>query len=147
MTDSGPPFDTVTEPAIKQLIDAFYAKVRRHPQLGPIFAAAITDQAWPVHMQTMYGFWSSVMLTSGRYKGNPVAVHAALPGLSPSLFGTWLELFEATARAFFTPTLATAFVSKAERIAHSLKLAIFHRHAAPFTEDELRHPLPHSAVT
>jgi hypothetical protein len=51
-----------------------YAKVRADSELGPIFKRAIPGD-WGPHLATMHDFWSSIMLTSGRYKGNPVAVH------------------------------------------------------------------------
>ena len=84
--------DVVTEEAIRRLVDAFYAKVRVDPELGPIFARAIPGD-WQPHLNTMYAFWSSVMLTSGRYKGNPVAKHLAVEGITMELFERWLALF------------------------------------------------------
>ena len=72
----------MTEATIRPLVDAFYARVRRDPTLGPIFADAIAEDAWPVHLEKMYAFWSSVMLTSGRYKGDPVSTIARSPGLN-----------------------------------------------------------------
>jgi hemoglobin len=41
------------------------------------------------------------MLTSGRYSGNPVAVHRAVAGIERSLFADWLALFTETASALF----------------------------------------------
>jgi hemoglobin len=55
--------------------------VRRDPLLGPVFDRAIGADSWPAHRDKMYGFWSSVMLTTGRYKGNPLAVHAMVPDI------------------------------------------------------------------
>lgn len=52
---------------LKSLVDAFYARVRADIALGPIFNDAIGD--WPEHLEKLAAFWSSVMLTSGRYKG------------------------------------------------------------------------------
>ena len=75
-----PPCTEVTESAIKLLVDAFYTRVRRDAVLGPIFSRAIANDAWPAHLEKMYAFWSSVMLTSGRYKGNPLAVHLKVEG-------------------------------------------------------------------
>ena len=118
-------FDAITEPAIRTLVDAFYAKVRRDPALGPIFERAVAD--WPEHLAKLADFWSSVMLTSGRYKGNPMAAHAALAGLSPAMFARWLELFAETADQLFAPALAAAFREKSERIAESLQLGLFFR--------------------
>src|SRR5262249_44838965 len=90
-------FTNITEGSIATLINAFYAQVRRHPALGPIFEAAITEDEWPEHLETMQRFWSSVMLTSGRYSGNPVAVHRAVAGIERPLFADWLALFTQTA--------------------------------------------------
>ncbi len=124
-------FPAITEDSIAVLIDAFYARVLRHPALGPIFQAAIAEEEWPMHLETMRRFWSSVMLTSGRYSGNPVAVHRAVAGLERPLFAEWLALFTATASELFEPAAAEAFAAKARRIAASLQLALFHRPGQP----------------
>jgi hemoglobin len=75
----------------------------------------------------MHDFWSSVMLTSGRYKGNPVAIHLRVEGIEPQLFARWLALFDETCRELFDDDVADAFRTKAVRIAESLKLALFYR--------------------
>ncbi len=134
------PYDEVTEATIRALVDGFYARVRGDPALGPIFARAIAEDAWPAHLEKMYAFWSSVMLTSGRYKGNPVSTHRAVAGIVPSLFGNWLDLFEATAAELFVPEIADRFACTARRIAESLKLAIFFRPAQPWPEDLRQRP-------
>jgi hemoglobin len=133
-------YDEVTEETIRRLVDAFYARVRRDPILAPIFSAAIAENSWPAHLQKMYAFWSSVMLTSGRYKGDPVSVHHKVAGIEPPLFGNWLDLFEATAAELFVPAIAEQFATKARRIAESLKLALFFRADRPWTEDLRRRP-------
>lgn len=129
------PHDAVAEATIREQVDRFYAKVRRDPVLGPVFAAAIADDAWPMHLEKMYAFWSSVMLTSGRYKGDPVGVHRAVAGIAPELFGTWLDLFEATAAELFVPEIADRFAFSARRIGESLKLALFFRPDRPWPEN------------
>jgi hemoglobin len=117
--------DRVDEAAIKALVDGFYAKVRRDPVLGPVFEGAIAD--WGPHLAMMYDFWSSVMLTTGRYKGNPMAKHLRIAGIVPEMFEVWLRLFGETARETVTPPLAEHFVEKARRIAESLRLGLFYR--------------------
>ena len=119
----------VTERQIVALVDAFYAKVRRDEVLAPVFERAIAPEAWPVHLAKMYDFWSSVMLTTGRYKGNPLAVHMRLAGIEPGMFVRWLALFRATAEELFPGELAASFREKSERIAESLKLGLFYRPA------------------
>jgi hemoglobin len=121
----------LSEEAIRQLVDKFYAKVRADVELGPIFERAIADN-WGPHLATMHGFWSSIMLTTGRYKGNPVAIHLRVDGIEPQLFRRWLALFDETCRELFEDDVADAFRAKAERIAESLKLALFYRPDRPW---------------
>ena len=135
MPDMITPYDRVTESTIKAQVDAFYARVRRDAVLGPIFTDAIADHAWPAHLEKMYAFWSSVMLTSGRYKGDPVSTHRKVTAIEPPMFGNWLDLFEATAAELFVPEIARQFACKARRIAESLKLAMFFRADRPWPED------------
>jgi hemoglobin len=120
-------FTEITEPAIAALVARFYAKVRFDPLIGPVFNNAIDD--WDEHLRTLNAFWSSVMLTSGRYKGNPMAAHLKLP-IEPVFFERWLALWRETAAELFEPDLAAQFEAKARRIAESLKLALFYRPGA-----------------
>ncbi|MGV4858627.1 group III truncated hemoglobin, partial [Acetobacter senegalensis] len=63
----------LNEDGLATLVDAFYTRVRADPKLGPIFEDAVTN--CPVHLQTLTPFWSSVMLGTGRYQGQPVPPH------------------------------------------------------------------------
>jgi hemoglobin len=115
------PPQLVTDEQIETLVAAFYARVRNDPDLGPIFLQAIGAD-WTTHLKTMCDFWSSVMNTSGRYKGKPIPAHMKLSGVEPHHFERWLQLFSETARELFGSSLADLFVERAERIAESLKL-------------------------
>jgi len=115
-----------SEPQIEELVATFYARIRKDPDLGPIFSEAIGED-WGPHLRTMCSFWSSVMLTSGKYKGRPIPAHLKLSGIEPAHFARWLALFEATTADLFPPPLAAAFVERARKIAESFKLAFaFH---------------------
>jgi len=118
--------DAITDETIRNLVDRFYARIRRDAVLGPIFDRAIGDH-WPEHLAKLADFWSSVMLTSGRYKGNPLAAHAKVAALEAPMFALWLALFRATAEEIFPPDVAAVFRLKSERIAESLKLGLFFR--------------------
>ncbi len=118
--------DQITEESIHRLVDDFYDKIRADPELGPIFVRAIPGD-WGSHLATMRKFWSSVMLTSGRYKGDPVAVHRNVDGIEKELFDRWLRLFYQTSRELFVDDIADALLERAARIAESLKLALFYR--------------------
>ncbi|MGA0597739.1 group III truncated hemoglobin [Enterovirga sp. CN4-39] len=115
------------EASLATLLDRFYAKARRDPALGPVFAAAILDDSWPEHMARIEGFWRSVLFKTGTYKGNPFGAHVRLPGLTPALFARWLELFGETCREVLEPADAAALQHRAERIAESLQAGLFFR--------------------
>ena len=106
---------------IERLIHGFYADVRADPLLAPIFAAKITD--WAPHLAQMCDFWSSVMLMSGRYHGQPMPKHTPLP-IEAAHFDRWLALFEAAARRLCPRAAADALVERAGRIGESLELAM-----------------------
>ncbi len=113
----------VTEVMCRDLVDAFYARVRSDPELAPIFNSAIGDR-WDAHLAKLADFWSSVMLMTGRFKGSPMAVHAALPRAEPADFARWLALFHQTAIDVCPPEAAALFRAKADMIAQSLQLGI-----------------------
>lgn len=114
----------VTEAQLSVLVDRFYAKVREDAVLGPIFNGAIAD--WPEHLEKLTAFWSSVMLTSGRYKGNPMAAHLKhREAIRPQMFDRWLELWRETAAQTLGEHGAANVTAKAERIAESLQLGMF----------------------
>jgi hemoglobin len=116
----------LTEEELRTLVGRFYARVREDAVLGPVFDSAVSD--WPGHLETLTAFWSSVMLTTGRYKGSPVATHLRhASAIEPAMFDRWLALWGETARELLAPGPAAAVVEKAERIAESLKLALFFR--------------------
>lgn len=115
-----------TDDQIESLVATFYARIRADAVLGPIFLKAIGED-WTAHLKTMCDFWSSVMNTSGRYKGKPIPAHVKLEGVEPRHFTHWLSLFTDTAHRLFDAELAGQFVQRADRIAESLKLGFaFH---------------------
>lgn len=118
---------TFTDDEIDRLVETFYARVRRHHRLGPIFEAAIGEDGWPAHLSTLKAFWSSVLNASGRYKGQPMAAHQSVEALTEGLFTPWLNLFHQTCVEIFDAPRASIVGQKAERIAASLKLGLFFR--------------------
>jgi hemoglobin len=123
---SGVRLRRIDEETIRLLVDAFYTKVRADDQLAPVFEKAIGED-WGPHLEKMYDFWSSVLLTTGRYKGNPMVAHMRIKSIREPMFDRWLSLFAATCAELFEDDTAAIFCGKAVRIAESLKLALFYR--------------------
>jgi len=115
----------IDEAAIHALVHGFYARVREDAMLAPIFNRVIGD--WDTHLAKMCDFWSSVMLMSGRFKGNPMVAHMRLKDARPEHFTRWLALFRTTAHELFADDVACAFIGRAENIARSLQLGMFFR--------------------
>lgn len=117
---------TPTEADLAQLVPAFYARVRQDGLIGPVFESAIDD--WDDHLGRLVAFWSSVMRTTGRYKGSPVAAHLThLAVISPAMFDRWLALWTAVTAEMLSAPKAAALQEKAARIAESLKHALYFR--------------------
>ena len=113
----------ITEDDIARLVAAFYDRIREDAVLGPVFNGAIDD--WPHHLGKLEAFWSSVMLTSGRYKGQPMVAHVRHePHMTAENFARWLALWREISAELLAPEAAGAFQEKADRIAESLQLGV-----------------------
>ena len=143
------------EKDLERLVDRFYAKVRDDQMIGPLFNSAVAD--WPEHLEKLTAFWSSVMLTSGRYKGNPMAAHVRHgSNIEPQMFDRWLALWSETATELLDGPAAARVLdrrravlprrgaarhgllppswprpSASQRASSSASTSNFHRNAAP----------------
>ncbi|MDQ2879126.1 MAG: group III truncated hemoglobin [Pseudomonadota bacterium] len=118
------PDDTLAEADLERLVPAFYARVRDDALIGPVFNRAIDD--WEAHLAKLTAFWSSLMLTSGRYKGQPVAAHLKhKAALTPEMFDRWLALWADVTSELLAAPKARALQDKAARVAQSLQLALW----------------------
>lgn len=125
---SDPRLASVNEETIRTLVHGFYGRIRDDADLGPIFNREIAADRWPVHLDKMCAFWSSVLLRTSGYGGRPLAPHLRLEELNDAHFQRWLDLFIEAARAAFDEAGAAAVTGFAERIAYSFRLSMaFHR--------------------
>lgn len=113
----------LNDATIGRVLVVFYDRVRQDPHLGPVFNGIVTD--WGEHLVRLEEFWSSVMRTSGRYKGNPVAMHVMHAAqIRPFMFERWLEIWRRTTDEMLDPAIARQMQAKAARIAERLSLAL-----------------------
>lgn len=111
----------LTEQDLAMLVDRFYEQVRVHPELGPVFNAAIDD--WPEHKRMLTAFWSSVALGTKSYRGNPMAAHRPHP-IRAEHFEQWLSLWQRTANEVLAPEHAAQVMEYATRIGQSLRYGL-----------------------
>ncbi|MDB5241965.1 MAG: sec-independent protein translocase TatC, partial [Spirosoma sp.] len=61
---------------VEELVGQFYGKIRQDVMLGPVFDV-VAQVDWEHHIPRLVGFWSTVLLGSDQYRGNPVLPHLA----------------------------------------------------------------------
>lgn len=112
---------------IQALVEAFYAKIRVHDQLGPIFNAVITD--WEEHFVVLTDFWETQLFLKRHYTGNPVRVHQEVDRKTGNVitsehFGLWLNLWFATIDELYHGEIAWIAKNRAQKMSTMLFLKI-----------------------
>lgn len=112
----------ITPEQIDRVMVAFYAGIRRHPELGPIFAAHVSD--WPEHEAKIARFWKNAILGERQYDGNPMQAHLAAGDVRVAHFAPWLALFDETLARTLPAQPAAAWSALAHRIGDSLSMGL-----------------------
>ena len=106
-----------TKEDVKHLVDTFYARVREHEILGPIFNDKI-GELWFLHLDTLSRFWETLLLDNRTYFGAPFPKHFDLP-IKVEHFSMWLTLFEQTVDDLFKGEKAEEAKHRARQLAKS----------------------------
>ena len=120
----------ITVDNINDFLTVFYARIRKDEVLGPIFDSYIgtSKQEWKEHVDIIGSFWSSVLLRTRTFKGNPMQTHLAITEIKEEHFTMWLAIFHKTAMEYYTMDSANKFIEASNRMAFSLNKNIcFHR--------------------
>lgn len=117
-----PPRFDITDDQIAAVVHEFYAVMREHPGLGPVFAAHVHD--WPAHEAKIIHFWRNAILHERSYSGNPMQVHQAAGDVRAGMFEVWLGLFDAVLRREVPPDTAAAWSALAHRIGRGLRMGV-----------------------
>lgn len=100
---------------IQIMVNSFYEKVRQDDLLGDIFNSIIQDN-WAAHLEKMYRFWQTVLLSEHTYYGSPFVPHAKLP-VEKKHFERWKSLFFETVDEHFNGEKAEEAKWRAEKMA------------------------------
>lgn len=106
------------------LLRRFYADVRQHHVIGPIFTARIDD--WHSHLEKIAGFWSGLTGGPALYGGGMAARHIPLQLEEPH-FAAWLELWRRHCRAHLGASEAEEMIQIAEALGQRLRAITAHR--------------------
>ena len=109
------------EAQIARLVDRFYDKVRADALLGAVFNPVVDD--WDAHKRLLTAFWCSVVLRSGTYRGNPMAMHRP-HRIHGGHFERWLALWRETTHELLDAESAATMYAYAQRIGQGLQLGL-----------------------
>jgi hemoglobin len=105
-------------PGLQLLLRRFYADVKQHNEIGPIFAAHIED--WPAHMEKIADFWSGLTGGPALYGGGFAGRHMPLK-LEERHFQAWLGLWHRHCQAHLPATEAADMIAIAEALGQRLR--------------------------
>lgn len=108
-------------PGLTRLLRQFYADVRQHQEIGPIFNARIGN--WPEHLEKIADFWTSATGGPPSYAGPMPQRHFPL-GLSEAHFEAWLDLWRRNCRIHLPADVAEEMIALAEGIGERLRFLI-----------------------
>lgn len=117
-----PPRFPVSPAQIDRVVAEFYAAIRSHPGLGPVFAAHVRD--WPEHEAKIARFWRNAILHERSYDGNPFAIHRAAGNVTAPMFAVWLGLFDSVLQRELPKPLAAGWSELAHRIGRGLRMGV-----------------------
>ena len=121
-----PPRFPVSSAQIDEVVTRFYARIRQHEVLGPVFFASIPDDAarWAHHEEKIGRFWRNAILHERSYSGNPQHMHSMRPMIKPEHFALWLGLFDEVLTETLPPDLAASWSALAHRIGAGLRMGV-----------------------
>lgn len=111
---------------IENLVNTFYAQVKRDELIGPVFTE-IVPIVWEIHLPILYEFWETVLLHSGNYRGDPMRKHLEVNQkvrLTDAHFDRWKFLFFGTIDALFDGPVAEEAKVRVNQIEQVMKAKI-----------------------
>jgi hemoglobin len=107
---------------VSDLVNAFYAKIRKDELLGPIFNSHIAVNQWPSHLDKLTDFWETNLFGVMKFKGNPTMKHIQVDAhlnytIDQDHFGRWLQMWFETINERYEGDLAIRAQESARKMA------------------------------
>ena len=121
-----PPRFPVSSAQIDEVVALFYARVRQHEVLSPVFFASIPNESarWVHHEDKIARFWRNAILHERNYNGNPQHMHSMRPMIKPEHFAIWLGVFDEVLEERLPAELAAQWSALAHRIGAGLRMGV-----------------------
>lgn len=113
---------------IEILIDTFYAKVLRHPELSYFFSESVGN--WAVHKQHFIRYWSAQILFTDSYQGTPLHRHIEVDqhferSFTRAHFEEWVRLWEESVNELFIGEKAELAIESGKNMAKNIYFKMF----------------------
>lgn len=115
---------------IRQLVTAFYTKIRKDELLAAIFNSHIAEDKWAEHLHRLTDFWETNLFGIAKFKGNPTQKHINVDknlnhSISQQHFGRWLQLWFETIDELFAGEYAEKAKNAARKMSTGQYIAIW----------------------
>lgn len=109
-----------------ELVNAFYARIRKDDFLGPIFNKMLsTEEIWAEHLDKLTDFWETNLFAVIKFKGNPMVAHQKVDktfnhSITQDHFYEWLKIWNSTVDDLFVGEKAELAKERARRMSTHL---------------------------
>lgn len=117
-----PQTDAITEPMIRDVVHAFYARVLVDPELGLLFAHRLPGR-WQAHIDQLIALWVAAADARALPAGWPQVPHASL-GLTDGQIDRWFALLRTTIIDTCPPDLAAILLDRVAVIGSSFRVGL-----------------------
>lgn len=122
--------DIENKEEIYQVVQSFYAVVRKDALLAPIFNKMIPESQWDGHLNKITDFWSSIVFNTYEYFGDPMQKHIDMDKsmhhvIDQSYFDRWLDIWYENIDRQYMGINANTMKDKARNIAHIMWIKLF----------------------
>lgn len=109
------------------IVDDFYKKLLKDPELKHFFEKFKEEDSLQKHLNVLVDFWDNVLFYTGAYKKNAMLPHIELNKTKPfkkQHFNLWLQYFYQSVDENFTGKISEIAKNRATSIATVMKLKI-----------------------
>lgn len=118
----------MTPDRVREVVSAFYVRIRQNTELGPLFAVIVPEEKWDAHVEKVTAFWLSCFGLERVYSAKgfmPAHLRHAAIGLEH--IPVWLEVFDGVLKDLCERKEAFAFRAIADAMIENLRIGLARR--------------------
>lgn len=122
----------MTSGRLREVVSIFYARIREHGELGPLFATIVPEEKWDGHVEKVIAFWLSCFgLERGYSAKGFMPAHLRHACIRLEHIPLWLAVFDGVLKDLCTQKEALAFRAIADAMIDNLRIGLARRDGNP----------------